>query len=133
PVIQGSSAGSLSLQPVDWDTISNPENFPLRNDANGDLVFDFPASGSINYLYHVRPPEVISGTVSVSLQVMTTGAVVFNYMTAPDNTCATPASVRPFVWSNRNGDGEFERWWSSSTSYPLAAGIATLVVPLVPD
>jgi len=28
------SAGSLSLQPGDWDTISNPEKLPLGNDAS---------------------------------------------------------------------------------------------------
>jgi hypothetical protein len=126
-------AASLSLRTSDWDTISDPAKFPLSNDERGDLVFDFPANGSMNYLYNVRPPKVISGTVSVSLQVTTTGPVVFNYMTEASNTCVTPASVRPLIWANRNSYDEFDRWWSSSIGYQLAAGLATLTVPLTPD
>src|SRR5262249_31181950 len=104
---------SLSLRSSDWDTISNPPAFALRNDAAGALVFDFPDSGSINYLYNLHPSCAIAGTLSLSLQITTAGSVLFNYTTDPANTCATPASVRPFIWANRNGDGDFDRWWSN--------------------
>ncbi len=96
-------------------------------------MFDFPADGSINYLYNVRPPREISGSVSMSVQVTTTGPVVFNYMTEPFNTCPTPASVRPFIWANRNSFAEFDRWWSNPTALTLAPGSATLTVRLAPD
>jgi len=59
------------------ETISEPAAFRLENDENGHLAFDFPVNGSMNYLYNVHPPKVITGTVSVSLQVVTTGPVVF--------------------------------------------------------
>jgi hypothetical protein len=126
-------SGALSLQTNTWETIANSPAPRLDNDAAGHLVFDFPASGSINYLYNVHPPQTISGTVSVSLQVTVDGPVVFNYMTEAINTCATPASVRPFIWSHRNSFDEFDRWWSGSTAYTLAAGTTTLSVPLSPD
>src|SRR5262245_20451139 len=90
------SPAMLLLQASAWTTISDPANVPLTNDSRGRLVFDFPANGSINYVYTVQPPTVISGTVSVSLEITTSGPVLFNYMTEPSNTCHTPSSVRPF-------------------------------------
>jgi hypothetical protein len=135
-MIPGSPAPSsiaLSLQASEWETISAPATFPLNNDASGHLVFEFPMNGSMNYLYSVRPPKEISGAVSVSIEITTTGPVVFNYMTEPFNTCTTPASVRPFIWANRNSGAEFDRWWSNPISETLAAGSATLTVRLSPD
>src|SRR4051794_3464390 len=92
-----SSAIALPLRAGEWETISDPSAFPLSNDGAGRLLFDFPVSGSMNYLYNVRPPSLISGIISVSIRVTTTGLVLFNYLTEPFNTCATPASVRPFI------------------------------------
>jgi hypothetical protein len=123
----------LSLRTNAWTTISDPMPFPLANDASGHLIFDFPTTGSMNYLDNVEPPKAITGPLSVSLAIQTAGLVVFNYMTEPFNTCATPGSVRPFFWSNRDGNGEFDRWWSNPTAYPLAGGTGTLTVPLTPD
>jgi hypothetical protein len=54
-------------------------------------------------------------------------------MTEPFNTCATPATVRPYIWSNRNGHGEFDSWWSNPAAIPLAAGTTMLRVALTPD
>ena len=44
--------------------------------------------------------------------------------------CNLAPSVRPFLWRNANGNGDFDRWWSNPRAYPLAAGTATLTVPL---
>jgi hypothetical protein len=133
PSAPSAATGSLSLQANTWEMIANSPALRLENDAAGHLVFDFPASGSMNYLYNVHPPQRIGGTLSVSLQVTTDGPVVFNYMTEAINTCATPASVRPFIWAYRNSPAEFDRWWSNPTGYTLAAGTTTLSIPLSAD
>ena len=127
------SSSILSLRTTDWETISAPAIFPLNNDSSGHLMFDFPKDGSINYLYNVRPPKEINGSVSISVQITTTGPVVFNYMTEPFNTCTTPGSARPFIWANGNSFAEFDRWWSNPGTLPLEPGSATLTVRLEPD
>jgi hypothetical protein len=87
----------------------------------------------MNYLYNVRPPKEINGSLSISVQITTSGPTVFNYMTEPFNTCTTPASVRPFIWSNGNSFTEFDRWWSNPANLPLEPGSATLTVRLEAD
>jgi hypothetical protein len=124
---------ALSLQATDWNTISVPRAFRFTNGAGGHLLFDFPTNGSINYLYNVKPPKEINGSIAVSVQITTNGFVIFNYLTEPFNTCTTPASVRPFIWANQNSSAEFDRWWSNPTTLTLAAGAATLAVKINPD
>ena len=87
----------------------------------------------MNYLYNTRPPGTIAGRLVVSLQVTTTGAPVFNYMLEPGNTCVVAATVRPFFWAHQNSPAEFDRWWANPVAYQLAAGSATITVPLAPD
>ncbi len=99
----------------------------------GELVFDFPSTGSINYLYATRSPQEIAGSVYITLQVTTTGPVFFNHLTDPANLCARRAAARPFFWSNGNGNGEFDRWWSYPIAFDLAPGATTLAVRLTPD
>ena len=130
----GLPPGTLSLSANLWKTISGPQDFPLTNDAGGALTFDFPPSpDSMNYLYNTRPPSTIAGRVMVSLQVITTGAPVFNYMLEPGNTCVTAATVRPFLWAHQDSPAEFDRWWANPLAHQLAAGSATLTVPLTAD
>jgi len=124
---------AISLRASEWRTISQPDGLALGNDADGRLVFDFPSIGSINYLYTSQPPQIMSGAIEVSLSVAASGPVVFDFMTAANNTCAAPASVRPFFWAHQNGSGEFDRWWSNGIVYDLAPGSTTLTVPLAPD
>src|SRR5262245_20227757 len=69
---------ALSLQAAEWATISDPVRLPLHNDAEGRLSFDFPASGSINYLYYSSPPSAIARSVSVEYRITTSGPVLFN-------------------------------------------------------
>jgi hypothetical protein len=126
-------AATLSLQANVWKTIGDPDPFPLDNDAAGNLRFEFPVTGSINYLYNVGPPKAIAGRLSVSIQITTSGPVMFNFMTEPSNTCATAASVRPFFWAHGNSQDEFDRWWSNPMALTLAAGSKTFRVPLTSE
>lgn len=128
-----SADGSLSLNAAQWEALSDPDFMPLQNNAKGQLTFPFPSTGSINYVYSIAAPTQISGSVTASMEIVTSGPVVFDYMTEPFNTCTTPSTVRPFIWSNRTGFGEFDRWWSNPTSIELTPGSSTLTVPLTPD
>lgn len=120
----------VSLNSAAWQTISDPEPYPLRNDGTA-LVFDFPASGSIHYLFTPSPLAALRGTLIVTLQVTTTGVVIFNPL--DQSSCNLPPSARPFLWANGNGSGNFDRWWSNPRAYALAAGGATITVPLQPE
>jgi hypothetical protein len=123
---------TLSLQTSAWQTISDPQPFPLANDGAA-LTFEFPASGSINYLFTASPLKIVRGTLSVAVRVTTTGPVVFNSLDPQTSACTIPSSVRPFIWANNNGNGDYDRWWSNPQSITLAAGAATITVPLTPD
>jgi hypothetical protein len=130
---RSASGGPLSLYTNEWQTISKPK-LSLANDSSGHLMFTFPAAnGVMSYLYTgVRSPA-ISGSLSVSLQIRTTGTVLFNFLAEPTNTCAAPASVRPMIWAHKNSWSEFDRWWSNPLGYVLADGVADFTIPLTPD
>jgi hypothetical protein len=123
---------TISLQSSAWETISDPQPFPLSNDGSA-LMFQFPSSGSINYLFTPSPQAIVHGTLSVSVRVTTSGPVVFNSLDPQTSTCTIPSSVRPFIWANNNGNGEFDRWWSNPRAFTLAAGTGTITVPLTAD
>ena len=75
-------------------------------------------------------------SVSMTFQILTTGAPTFNYAMDSDNTCTTPATVRLFLERrNDNFSAEFYRWWANPTAYDLqpTSGNMTLTVPLAPD
>jgi hypothetical protein len=118
---------TVALQSSAWETISTPQPFPLANDGTA-LTFEFPASGSINYLYTPSPLAMIRGTLSVSLRVSTSGPVLFNSL--DETSCGIAPSVRPLIWANDNGNGNYDRWWSNPRAFSLAAGVATIAVPL---
>ena len=132
PTAPSATPATLSLQSSAWQTISEPPPFPLANDG-GALTFNFPASGSINYLFTASPLKIVRGTLSVSVRVTTTGPVVFNSLDQQSPSCSIPSSVRPFIWANNNGNGDYDRWWSNPRAYTLAAGTATITVPLTAD
>lgn len=123
---------TVSLQGEAWQTISEPAPFPLTNQAAG-LEFDFPAAGSINYLYTSSTLAAIRGTLVATVRVTTTGPVLFNSLDPVTASCPTPPSVRPFLWANENGSGPYDRWWSNPRAYVLADGAATITVPLLPE
>ena len=124
---------TLSLQSGVWQAIGDPNPFPLTTTDAAHLEFEFPTSGSMNYLQTPSALAVLRGTVFVSLQVNTIGPVVFNSLDPIAGSCGIPASVRPFLWANGTGNGPDDRWWSNPRSFPLAEGSATISVPLSPE
>ncbi len=120
---------SVALNREAWETISDPQPFPIGNDAP-HLVFDFPTSGSMHYLFTPSTLSMLRGTLVVTLQVSTNGPVLFESLDPQSATCAIPPSVRPFFWANDNGNGAYDRWWSNPRAYVLAQGSATISVLL---
>ena len=120
------------MQNSAWQTIGDPQPFPLANDGAA-LTFEFPTTGSINYLFTASPLTIVRGTLSVTVRVTTTGPVVFKSLDPQTSTCPIPSSVRPFLWANDNGNGDYDRWWSNTRSFTLAAGTGTITVPLTAD
>lgn len=112
-----------------WQTISDPQPFPLRNEGPA-LVFDFPSSGSMHYLFTPSTMATLRGTLVVTLQVSTTGTVAF--VPLDTTSCNLLPSARPFFWANDSGNGNFDRWWSNPRAFALAAGGTTITVPLQP-
>ena len=120
---------SVALGSAAWETISDPQPFPIANDG-ANLVFDFPTTGSMHYLFTPSTLSMLRGTLAVTLQVSTNGPVLFESLDPQSATCSIPSSVRPFFWSNDNGNGAYDRWWSNPRAYALAQGSATISVPL---
>jgi hypothetical protein len=124
---------TASLRSDAWQTIADPDPFPLSNNAGSELTFDFPTTGSMHYLFTTSSLAAIRGTVAVTLRVATTGPVVFNSLDPVSSACSIPPSVRPFFWANQNGNGEYDRWWSNPRAFTLASGSTTITVPLTAE
>ena len=97
------------------------------------MTFAFPSTGSMHYLYTASTMAEIHGMLVVTLSIATSGPVIFNSLDPQTAQCSIPNAVRPFFWSNANGQGPYDRWWSNPRSYSLAEGGTTLSVPLKPD
>jgi hypothetical protein len=123
---------TLALQSSAWETISDPQPYPLANQGAA-LTLDFPASGSMHYLFTPSPLTSVQGTLVVSFTITTNGPVVFNSLDPLSSQCTLPISVRPFFWANSNGEGPYDRWWSNPRAFTLAAGSGTVTVPLRPE
>lgn len=121
---------TLSLQSSTWQTIGEPQPFPLANDGSA-LTFEFPADGSMHYLFTTSPLMIVRGTLAVSVRVTTSGPVIFNSI--DQTSCGIQPSVRPLIWANGNGNGDNDRWWSNPRAFALAAGSSTITVPLTPE
>ena len=132
PTAPSPTPSTLALQSSAWQTIGDPQPFPLANDGAA-LTFEFPTTGSINYLFIASPLTIVRGTLSVTVRVTTTGPAVFNSLDPQTSTCTIPSSVRPFLWANDNGNGDYDRWWSNTRAFTLAAGTGTITVPLTAD
>lgn len=120
---------TISLQSSSWETISEPQPYPLTNQGAA-LTLDFPLSGSMHYLFTASPQANIQGTLVISFTITTSGPVVFNSLDPQSSQCTLPISVRPFFWSNNNGSGPYDRWWSNPRAFTLAAGSGSISVPL---
>lgn len=132
PTAPSPTPATLALQSSAWQTIGDPQPFPLANDGAA-LTFEFPTTGSINYLFIASPLTIVRGTLSVTVRVTTTGPAAFNSLDPQTSTCTIPSSVRPFLWANDNGNGDYDRWWSNTRAFTLAAGTGTITVPLTAD
>jgi hypothetical protein len=132
PSAPSPTPATIPLTSSAWETISEPQPFQLANDGSA-LTFQFPAEGSMNYMFTASPLRIVHGTLAVSVRVTTSGPVVFNSLDSPTSSCTIPPSVRPFLWANDNGNGNYDRWWSNPRSYALAAGSNTITVPLTAD
>jgi hypothetical protein len=122
----------IPLQSSAWQTISDPQPYPLTNDGAA-LTFEFPSSGSMNYLFTAVSIPNLHGTLSVSVRIATNSPVIFNSLDPQTPSCTIPSSVRPLIWANNNGNGEFDRWWSNPRAITLSAGTQTIDVPLTAD
>lgn len=118
---------TVALTSTAWETISDPQPFPLANEGQS-LVFEFPAEGSINYLFTPSAMRALRGTLVATVQISASAPVVFESLDS--QSCNIASSVRPFLWANDNGNGVYDRWWSNPTAHPLAPGAATISVPL---
>jgi hypothetical protein len=123
---------TLPLAGETWTTISTPEPLTLANEGR-DLTFEFPGTGSIHYLYAPSTLALLRGTLVVSTRVTMTGAASFSSLDPITVSCSIPVTVRPFIWSNGNGEGPYDRWWSNPRAIALVAGSATIEVPLLPE
>ena len=120
---------TVSLNSGAWETISDPQPYPLLNQGTA-LTFEFPRSGSMHYLFTPSALTSVHGTLALSFTITTSGPVVFNSLDPQSSTCSIPTAVRPFFWANANGNGPYDRWWSNPRAFTLAAGTATVSVPL---
>lgn len=120
---------TFSLLSSSWETISDPQPYPLSNQGSA-LTFDFPTAGSMHYLFTASPQASMHGTLVVSFAVSSSGPVIFNSLDPQSAQCSLPVSVRPFFWANGNGEGPYDRWWSNPRTFTLAGGTGTLTVPL---
>ena len=121
----------------EWSILSG---IPVFIDAAGRSYFTFGTvpSPAVNYL--TRPVDNVSGSISMSYTITTTGAPVFDYRTNPNNTCGPgfPGTVRLFI--QRQGDDMSAvgpmaqyRYWSADGVATLAPGSTTLTATLEPS
>lgn len=139
------SPQSLSLKSQNWKLYTSPYatggkgQLPLTA-SGGVLAFNFPDSSSgtwANYFYTTHVPKVLSGTLSITIRVETSGPTVFDPH-SDGEVCdpMAPPAVHPFFWAN--GFSLFvppynDRWWANSVQYVLAPGTVTMLIPLTPD
>jgi hypothetical protein len=92
-------------------------DFPVYNGLMSDCNTDYDnPCPSVNYVTVPYSASVGGKSLTVTLQVSTTGTPTFNYQTEPSNTCNTPATVRPIIVRKRDRGGEYYRWWSNPVS-----------------
>ena len=111
----------------------------LSTNGAGEPAITFPAAnGSANMLTKNWAGGEIGMTLSVTIEVQTTGAPVFQLAQGPEPTCRTPPSTRPYLehvdWTSMPPAHSYMRWWSRQGFIPLAAaGVFSIEVPLTPD
>lgn len=130
------TGSALSLDASGWSEGLVPTFVTFRNDASGAVYIDVPGAGqAVSYAFAPAPTSSIAGSLHLAFRIETlSGQPVFVRAPEVGNTCATPPSVRPFIFANRNDwSGEFSRWWATREFVVLAPGTFTLDVPLTPE
>jgi hypothetical protein len=87
----------------------------------------------MHYLFTPSALTAIHGTLALSFTISTSGPVTFKSLDPQSSSCAIPPSVRPFLWANNNGNGNYDRWWSNPRAVTLAPGAGSVSVPLKPE
>lgn len=123
---------TVSLNSASWETIGDPQPYPLVNQGTA-LTFEFPRSGSIHYLFTPSALSSVHGTLALSFTITAAAPVTFNSLDPQSSSCTIPSAARPFFWSNDNGNGPYDRWWSNPRAVSLSPGSGSLVVPLKPE
>lgn len=77
----------------------------------------------------------MGGTMTMTVRVDASPDASFDYHSETDNTCSTPATIRPFISSYQIPDAWYYatgRWWSNPISQQLEPGsnTVTFTVPI---
>ena len=126
------SPAVISLKADQWNILYSP-GMPLHPVADPiGWHFDFPGPpGSVHYVT-TEVSGYATTEINATINIQTSFATMFDFHTAPDNTCDAPSSVRLFF--QRKGDDmtgsaentEYYRWWSVPAHYVLYDGAAIL-------
>jgi uncharacterized protein (TIGR03437 family) len=126
-----------SMRAKYWAAYWSTGDIPLSNDPDGALAFDFPVipafvrgtdQGGIHYLGTRVAPIAAYQTMTITLEVLTKGTPVFNYQTAPDNTCVHDAGVHVLIDTNHYDDGNgYDRWWANPIQFDLQQPALSIV------
>lgn len=142
----------VSLAPSIWEIEHRiaPNEHPTTT-STGSFTFPIKQYGVEwnNYLdiwYWNHNPATylnisLSHYLTVTFNIKTVGQPTWRYDSAPNNTCVSPAKVRPFFAVSENDVhyNDTGRWWSNPTAFQLdtlpvnANQTITFTIPLTPD
>lgn len=120
----------MKLIAGDWRFLYG-RNF-LKNplQKGGSLFFDFPnKNGVVKYLVCDNIVK-LGSTFSTSIEINADDSAIFDYKLEPQNTCDSPAKIRPFILIDMYG--EYDRWWSTE-GIELKEGSGVLDIPISPQ
>ena len=111
---------TLPTQPEGWD-IQHSSSMPSHPSSVSDGVwaFDFPHTGSVNYVTTPFTPQGTPKAITMTFKVTYDPGTIFDYKLGDaTNVCTTPAQV--VLYFQRQGDkGDLDhygyRWWFTPT------------------
>ncbi len=137
----GSQAQNLTLDSTwrayNWDakTFYGVSTLP-----GGGIAVDIPTQKNkfLDYVYgaYYGCPLSLSGAVTITFQVGTTGAPAFYFDSEKTNTGTFPAHMRAYIESATIQPNGLNRWWANPISYQLDTllpGVLVMAIPLTPD
>ena len=134
----GSGPVTLSLKAGHWTFYTGGGYATSLKTVDGALTVPFPVHpatvGVLNYLFTQSGPSRLTTaqTVEASWTITTTGLPVFHWDDGQPANCNMPPMATLFFWSNRLGEGEFDRWWAYADTATLGGGSFSRAVPLDP-